>query len=430
MGPLDGHAAYVTAPISVCGLAACGVVHGRCERARKTTRAVIDFSALERWKIVGRQRSWLPLSAAQGRGKIDIASMSEGSRNVPEQGVVRSPTPSQGVERALPRVDKALLDAGFSPEERDEWMRRLGQILDVSDVSEDEVVSLVTGDLAPHTHSYLRRQLNIWRHELARWWNHRNPLVRLVYGVGWLVVLVGAAVQSGLSVAGYITAGAVLMVKVWTSLQELDPKHLPALRRGRTERQLLLEKLVHTTVVWLSRPPSPRELREFQQDVLGLIASYVRDHRSDLKGRKIFVNLLVPDGDGLTVIARSDDQRPVPQRYAPDECLVMWKALHTGRAQCSGDIYEDCPKTPKGKPYRSVLAIPIKLDKRVVGGVSVDSAAKYHFDRYVDELQVELAPYVQLLAVTLPGSRGTQDLVTELSVSGEGDRDDGNPGDP
>lgn len=358
--------------------------------------------------------------------------MSEDESRASQPGLVRSSGPEAGADRALARVDEALRDAGFSSTERDEWMHKLAQILDVSDMSEDEVVAIVGEDVAPTMHTYVKRQLNIWRHEVTRWWNHRNPIARLLYGLGWLFVLVGAAVQSGLSVAGYTAAAVVLGIKLWNSIHELDPKHLPELRRGRTERQLLLEKLVHTTILWSQRGerPSAEALRAFQEDALELIASYVRDHRSDLKGRKIFVNLLVRRDQELEVIARSDNRRPVPQRYQPEECQVMWEALRQGVTLCSGDIYADCPKTPKGKPYNSILAIPIKLDTRVVGGVSVDSAAKFHFDRYVDELQVELAPYVQLLAVTLAGACGTQDPVTELPLRGEGEREhDGNSDD-
>ena len=114
-----------------------------------------------------------------------------------------------------------------------------------------------------------------------------------------------------------------------------------------------------------------------------------------------------------------------------DECQIMWTAITEGVTHYTGDLYADCPKTPKGKAYSSVLAIPIKLDKRVVGGVSVDSAAKYHFDRYVDELQTELAPYVQLLAVTLAGFYGTHKRVTQLPFRVEGElHHDGYSDDP
>jgi hypothetical protein len=339
-----------------------------------------------------------------------------------------APSSSTSLERVLPRVEAALRDAGFTDVERAEWMLRLRSMLDVS---EEEMVSLVEESVAPNTHSYLKRQFNIGRHELARWWNHRNPLVRLLYGAGWLSVLVGAAAKSGLSVFGYASAGVVLVIKVWNAIKEFDPKHLPMLKRNRTERQLLLEKLVHTTFIWMFRPPTEHEIEGFQQDTLRLIASFVRDHRSDLRGKRIFVNLLVAEGEELVVVARSDPKRPVPQRYKADECLVAWTAITEGVTQFTGDIYADCPGTPRGKPYNSVLVIPIKLDKRVLGAVSVDSAAKYHFDRYVDELQTEMAPYVQLLAVTLAGYYGSYKRVTQLPLRVEGEHHhDGYSDDP
>jgi hypothetical protein len=340
------------------------------------------------------------------------------TRGPTDRGAASGTGSTTSLDRVLPRVELALKEAGFTDVERAEWMLRLRSMLDVS---EDEIVSLVEGSIAPHTHSYLMRQFNIWRHELARWWNHRNPLVRLIYGAGWLSVLLGAALKSGLSVWGYVSAGVVLLIKVWNAIKEFDPKHLPVLRRNRTERQLMLEKLLHTIQCWLQTPPNEREIEEFHKDTLLLIASYVRDHRSDLKGKKIFVNLLVVDKEELVVVARSDSRRSFPKRYRADECLVAWTAITEGTTQFSGDIYADCPNTPKGKPYNSVLVIPIKLDKRVVGGVSVDSAAKYHFDRYVDELQTELAPYVQLLAVTLAGFYGSYKGVTQLPLRVEGD---------
>jgi hypothetical protein len=353
---------------------------------------------------------------------------SENTSGPIDRGTATSPSSETSLERGLQSVEEALRDAGFSDVERAEWMLRLRSM---HDVSEDEMISLVEESIAPNTHSYLTRQFNIWRHELARWWNHRNPLVRLIYGVGWLSVLVGAAAKSGLSVFGYISAGVVLLIKVWNAIKEFDPKHLPLLKRTRTERQLLLEKLVHTTHLWMVKAPVQREIELFQQDALQLIASYVRDHRSDLKGKRIFVNLLLADGEELVVVARSDPRRPVPQRYKADECLVMWTAVAEGVTQFTGDVYTDCPATPRGKPYNSVLAIPIKLDKRVLGGVSIDSAAKYHFDRYVDELQTELAPYVQLLAVTLAGFYGTHKRVAQLPFRVEGEHThDGYSDDP
>lgn len=354
------------------------------------------------------------------------------SEDEKQGGSGEGPKPSEVVTlvRSLPRVEAALREAGYSEVERQEWLERLQGM---HDLSEEEMIDLIREEQVapPATTSYFQRQLNIWRHELARWWNHRNPLIRMIYGIGWLSVLLGAAAKSGLSIVEYLSAGVVLLIKVWNATKEFDPKHLPLLKRTGTERQLLLEKLLHTTQTWLTEPPNQREIEEFQNDALHLIASYVRDHRSDLNRKKIFVNLLVRDGDELVVIARSDTQRPIPQRYKREECQIMWEAIEQGVTRCTGDVYADSPKTPKGKPYSSVLALPLKLDKRVVGGVSVDSAAKYHFDRYVEELQTELAPYVQLLAVTLAGFYGTRRRVTQLPFRVEGEHHhDGYSDDP
>jgi signal transduction protein with GAF and PtsI domain len=64
-------------------------------------------------------------------------------------------------------------------------------------------------------------------------------------------------------------------------------------------------------------------------------------------------------------------------------------------------VYLDAPKTKQGKPYKSILALPIIFEKRVLGAVSIDSKESYHFEGHVDDLEVQLAPYVQLLAPTL-----------------------------
>jgi GAF domain-containing protein len=135
--------------------------------------------------------------------------------------------------------------------------------------------------------------------------------------------------------------------------------------------------------------------------VLHLIASYVRDHRSDLKGRRVFVNLLVRSAERIDVIARSDAKRPLPQSYGPEECSIACAAIDTGAPQVTGDVYRDAPKTKEGKPYKSILALPIILERQVLGAVSIDSKEPYHFEGHVEDLEVQLAPYVQLLAPTL-----------------------------
>jgi hypothetical protein len=101
------------------------------------------------------------------------------------------------------------------------------------------------------------------------------------------------------------------------------------------------------------------------------------------------------------VIARSDDKRPVPKTYSAEECSIVWSAINTGAPQATGDVHSDAPKTGRGKSYQSILALPVRLKNQVLGAVSIDSEAAYHFEGFEDDLEVNLAPYVQLLAIVL-----------------------------
>jgi hypothetical protein len=180
------------------------------------------------------------------------------------------------------------------------------------------------------------------------------------------------------------------------------------LRSNYDERKLAFQKLIHTMQQWFVEPPTTREVARFQQDALQLIALYVRDHRYDLKRKQIFVNLMVQRGEQVVVIRRADPEtRPVPQAYASHECTLVWEAIRGRRAQVTGDVYEQFPGTRPNKPYNSIIVLPVFLGARVVGAVSIDSEAKYHFDRYFEELQTALAPYVQLLATTLSEDHDT-----------------------
>jgi hypothetical protein len=132
-----------------------------------------------------------------------------------------------------------------------------------------------------------------------------------------------------------------------------------------------------------------------------LIAGYVRDHRSRFGSREILANLLVGDGNGVVVVARSDGLRPVPQRYTREQCALVAQAFETGEAKITGDLYSDFPNTLPGKKYCSIVVLPVWFRGVVVGVVSNDSREKYHFHLDFDDLQVHLLPYVQLLAVGL-----------------------------
>jgi hypothetical protein len=324
--------------------------------------------------------------------------------------------PGLAVQRSLPRVE-ALLRRELSEDEAKAWLRHLSAM----SLSEDELLVLVKNDvveLAPATHAVLKRQLLLWRYQISHWWNHKRKVNAIVYASAWLTLLASATFKAGLGWFGWITGAIVLVLKARAVLGEYDPRHLPLMRRTMTERHLLLCQLIQSLQLWLDEKPSAREREKFQADVLRLITLFVRDHRSDLKGKTIFSNLLVEDGENLVVRARSDGSRPVPQTYTRAECSIAWSAIETRRAQWTGDVYDDAPDTKPGKAYNSILVMPIFLANQVLGVVSIDSEAKFHFDIFLDEITNALAPYVQLLAVTLQDDHDTSRQLPPVATTG------------
>jgi GAF domain-containing protein len=118
--------------------------------------------------------------------------------------------------------------------------------------------------------------------------------------------------------------------------------------------------------------------------------------------KQIFANLLIGEGDEMVVVARDQVHRVGGARY-PRNVMIASKALETGHPQLVGELYEEWPETVEGKPYRSILAIPVNTESKVVGVVSIDSSLPFHF--HADPNLVNyLMPYVGLLAWTLdPG---------------------------
>lgn len=317
----------------------------------------------------------------------------------------------------MPRLAAELRAAGLSGEELDAKLAALAEL----DLPEEVLLRLLEPAtradqaLVARPHPAIRRKIEIVRHALTRWLRARGFVERTIYAIGWSLALLGPALAHGMTWWGAAGILLVVMIRVRTAAKEFSPKHLPVLRRNHAERQLALEKLIHQIQRWTRVGPSARERADLQRSTLELIASYVRDHRSDLGGRRIFANLLVQDGEVLHVIARSDLLRPVPQAYRPEECTIAWQTIVTAAPQVTGRVYEDAPTTRKGKKYNSILSLPVKLDGRMLGVVSIDSEAMYHFDSYFTELQTELAPYVQLLAITLMSDQAIENTPPPLT---------------
>ena len=301
---------------------------------------------------------------------------------------------------AKPELVQTLRDAGFDNARIEKWVAELALM---SGLTETDMVRIAEPIAAPPVPvSAARRQLTLWRHQISHWWHHGKGLRRLIYGSGWTILLYQAVTKSALGWVGWALGLLVLGMKLRVVVGEMDPKHLPMLQRTLDERQILLKKLLHTLQLWGDTKPHDHELEAFQVDCLKLIVSLVRDHRSDLRGKQIFANLLVRRGaDRVFVIARADDTREVPKEYAQQQVTVAWEAFVTGLPHMAGDLYAEAPSTTPGKSYHSVLAIPVKLQNEVLAVVSIDSEMKHHFHKYFDDLQTLLGPYVQLLASAL-----------------------------
>ncbi len=321
--------------------------------------------------------------------------------------------------RSLQKIEALLTDAGFSKADKEMWLEYLGGLPEsVTEKELQKIIDDVPPPLEPKSPSYVRKQAILLYYDLLSWWTHRHPIIRLLYLLAWGNLLVVQVVKAGLSWYTLLSVVIIIGIRAAASWRELDPGHVKKFSINYNERKLLFRNLIETQQLWgVSSPPNKREIRAFQRDALKLLTLYVRDHRSDLKGRKIFANLLIRVGSNVVVIARSDDVRPVPQRYPKEKCTLVWEAIETGVPQMTGNLYSAFPTTVAGKPYNSVLAIPIRLGDKTLGCISIDSEAKYHFDRNFVELQTFVAPYVQLIATSLLGEY-------DLSVLTEGGKND------
>lgn len=185
--------------------------------------------------------------------------------------------------------------------------------------------------------------------------------------------------------------------------QDLSPSHMRLLRRNYDDRKLRHYSLIQA--MNRSNQLNAAEVHRFQVDCLALIAGYVRDHRADLSAKEIYASLLVEDGETLVVVSRDREHRSGSIR-GPKEGMLAWEAIRSSEPKVTGDVYADFPATRPGKPYNSILCIPVFCGKDVVGVVSIDSSRRYHFDGIFNDLVTSLSPYVALLAWTLVDSSG------------------------
>lgn len=245
----------------------------------------------------------------------------------------------------------------------------------------------------------MRRRFEITKYRLSDVWNSKSLALR-IFAFVLSVAAVALPVWSRgwrYGVTGSIFYCIVLGVR---GVRDSSPKNMQIVQHGYLRRKLSFYKIIEDLQLAPRLALQPDAVKRFQQEALSLIAQYVRDHRHDHRALIVFANLLVEDGDEMVVVARDQPHRPGPSRH-PKSCSIVYKALHEGEPQCTGNVYGDYPDTIPGKRYKSILAIPVKLDGQVLGVVSIDSSKHFHFDGDFTDLVNYINPYVGVLGWTL-----------------------------
>ncbi len=216
-----------------------------------------------------------------------------------------------------------------------------------------------------------------------------------------LIVLQVSSLAFGLFKAGVkttvVSLGGFFAFWFVRSWRDGRRPNLKTFERNAAERSTNLYRVVSD--LQRREELTANEIERYQCDVLHYIALYVRDHRRNSGTPTIFANLLVADGDELVVVARDREHRVARARY-PKARMLAWEAIETGLVQLTGDVRIDYPGMAEGKPYTSILAIPVFYRGQRVAAVSIDSSNRYHFDLDWRELVDHLAPYVAMLGWT------------------------------
>ncbi len=144
-------------------------------------------------------------------------------------------------------------------------------------------------------------------------------------------------------------------------------------------------------------------LRSARESILTALGHSVEELLGLSDNDRVAVSLLdfsTGNMDTMRVVARSNKDRPVGAVYAVSK-LVAWEAIRTG-AVC---VQDDVRRNPRWdsigeRRYRSVISIPITLNDRAFGAVSLDSEKAYAFYGRGKEIALQIAPYVGVLALT------------------------------
>jgi hypothetical protein len=295
-----------------------------------------------------------------------------------------------------PKVDKRSVEIHLCDLRRMNDQSESQLSVETGGFDEIEVAERVAADRAGQT-LFLRKVTISW-HGLVAWLRSPGLFTKLILAGGSFALVVWPLWEVGWQ-KGVVATVLWVGIGLWKAWREISPRNMQMLQRNYLLRKLLLDRLIQD-LQQARDGVYPEAVLRFQEETLRLIVSYVRDHRIDPKGTTVFANLLIEDGEDLVVVARDHTHRTSGARY-PKRGLVAWLAIATGNAQIVGDVLREFPDTARDKKYRSILVIPVRYGKKVVGAVSIDSSRTYHFDRDFRDLVEYVTPYVSLLGWTL-----------------------------
>lgn len=175
-----------------------------------------------------------------------------------------------------------------------------------------------------------------------------------------------------------------------------DTEKLDFLKKRRIESSACLREIN----MCLVKPEHavPEKINEIRQKLLNCIVETVRAYRNDRPGSKIFSNLLIPDGDYLTVTIRNAPGRTAGTRYK-QSALMCSEVLNTKKPIFCGNIL---PIADRDVPYKSFMAIPV-LDytkNKCLAIVTIDSTEVHHFDEIYESFDTLLSPYITTITTT------------------------------
>ncbi len=257
-----------------------------------------------------------------------------------------------------------------------------------------------------YKHSTIKRWFYItWHKFTSRRFSFKLLIFQTILLGTWCYAFIIPALRSGkidlkLAFGGVIAYIFYGILKNYPVMPNLQRKHFTKQKIARKIMTAdILDKMTEHNLANL--PRSDKEGIPLLEEILQVIADHVRTYRYDREGEKIFCNLLIEyEYEYLKVIARNRTERRGYPIYKKSD-MQAWTSMTHKRVYESGDIFIDFPSTPAGKPYKSVLTIPIIYKDYSIAVLSIDSSEPYHFTGIEETINTRLLSYSVLLKKVL-----------------------------